>query len=101
MGFSVDAVRREDKDGGRKRLGWFLGHRRRHRAFPRPLPGTVVGLTHDVAETYVPVRITVAYAAQKPVPKPFLMILEWIRTPAGWKMATDITLPIPPAPPSN
>ncbi len=61
----------------------------------------VVGLTHDVAETYVPVRITVAYAGQTPVPKPFLMILEWIRTPAGWKMATDIALPIPPAPPSN
>ena len=59
----------------------------------------VVGLTHDVAETYVPVRINVAYAGQTPVPKPFLMILEWIRTPAGWKMAPDIALPIPP--PSN
>jgi len=58
----------------------------------------VVGLTHDVAETYVPVKITVAYAGQTPVPKPFLMILDWIRTPEGWRMATDIALPVPPAP---
>lgn len=58
----------------------------------------VVGLTTDVAETYVPVKITVAYAGQTPVPKPFLMILEWVKTPGGWKMATDIALPIPPAP---
>jgi hypothetical protein len=57
----------------------------------------VVGLTHDVAETYVPVNITVAYAGQTPVPRPFLMILNWIRTTDGWRMATDIALPIPPA----
>jgi hypothetical protein len=57
----------------------------------------VVGLTRDVAETYAPVKISVAYAGQNPVPKPFLMILEWIRTPDGWKMATDIALPIPPS----
>jgi len=58
----------------------------------------VVALSADVAETYVPVNITVAYAGQTPVPKPFLMILEWVRTPQGWRMATDIALPIPPAP---
>ena len=58
----------------------------------------IVALSHDVAETYVPVSITVAYAGQTPVPKPFLMILEWVRTPQGWRMATDIALPIPPAP---
>jgi hypothetical protein len=57
-----------------------------------------VGLTHDVAETYAPVHITVAYAGQTPVPKPFLMIVDWIRTPDGWRMATDIALPIPPPP---
>jgi hypothetical protein len=57
----------------------------------------VVGLSHDVAETYVPVNITVAYGGQTPVPKPFLMILDWVRTPEGWRMATDIALPIPPA----
>jgi hypothetical protein len=57
-----------------------------------------VGLTHDVAETYAPVNITVAYAGQNPVPNPFLMIVDWIRTKDGWKMATDIALPIPPPP---
>jgi hypothetical protein len=58
----------------------------------------VVGLTQDVAETYAPVKISVAYAGQTPTPKPFLMILDWIRTPDGWRMATDIALPIPSAP---
>jgi hypothetical protein len=56
----------------------------------------LVGLSADVAETYVPLQISVAYAGQTPVPKPFLMIVEWVRTPAGWRMATDIALPIPP-----
>jgi hypothetical protein len=58
----------------------------------------VVALSHDVIETYVPVSITVAYAGQSPVPKPFLMILDWVRTPEGWRMATDIALPIPSPP---
>jgi len=58
----------------------------------------VVALSRDVAETYVPVSITVTYGGQDPVPKPFLMILEWVRTPDGWGIATDIALPIPPVP---
>jgi hypothetical protein len=58
----------------------------------------VVGLTVDVAETYVPARITVAYGGQTPVPKPFLMILDWVRTRGGWRLATDVALPVPPAP---
>ena len=57
-----------------------------------------VGLTADIAETYAPLNITVAYAGQTPVPKPFLMIVTWVRTPVGWKMATDVALPIPPPP---
>lgn len=57
-----------------------------------------VGLTADVAETYAPLEITVSYAGQTPAPKPFLMIVTWIRTSDGWKMATDIALPIPTAP---
>lgn len=52
-------------------------------------------LSPDVVQTYVPVKITVAYAGQTPEPKPFLMILEWVKTRSGWKMATDIALPIP------
>jgi hypothetical protein len=56
-------------------------------------------LTPTVAQTYVPVDISVAYAGQSGTPKPFLMIIEWVRLPSGdWKMATDIALPIPPPP---
>jgi hypothetical protein len=58
-----------------------------------------VGLTSETAETYAPLNISVAYAGQTPVPKPFLMIVTWVCTPGGWKMAADIALPIPPAPP--
>jgi hypothetical protein len=54
-------------------------------------------LAPTVAESYVPVNISVAYAGQSGTPKPFLMIIEWVRLPSGdWKMATDIALPIPP-----
>ena len=60
-----------------------------------------VDLASDVAETYAPLDITVAYAGQAPVPKPFLMIVTWLRTQAGWKMATDIALPIPTPPDAN
>ena len=55
-------------------------------------------LTKDVADTYAPLSISVGYAGQTPVPKAFLMIVTWIRTTGGWRMATDIALPIPPAP---
>ena len=60
-----------------------------------------VGLTGDVAETYAPLDISVSYAGQTATPKPFLMIVTWITTPDGWKMATDVALPIPPAPSSK
>jgi hypothetical protein len=54
----------------------------------------------SVAETYVPVSISVGYAGQSGTPKPFLMIIEWVRLNSGvWRMATDIALPIPPLPP--
>jgi hypothetical protein len=57
-----------------------------------------VGLTADVAETYAPLDISVSYAGQTATPKPLLMIVNWVRTPDGWKIATDVALPIPPAP---
>jgi hypothetical protein len=60
----------------------------------------VVQLDRGVAETYVPLEILVAYAGQSGKPKPFLMIVEWVRVGGEWKMATDIALPIPPTPPS-
>jgi hypothetical protein len=55
----------------------------------------VVLLNPTVAETYVPLSISVAYAGQSGTPKPFLMIVEWVRDHGAWKMATDIALPIP------
>jgi len=57
-----------------------------------------VFITPEIAETYVPVRITVGYGGQEPVPRPFVMVLLWIQTPQGWKMATDIPIPVPPEP---
>jgi hypothetical protein len=58
----------------------------------------VVGLTRDVAETYAPVTITSGYGGQAPVARRFLMVLEWVKTTDGWRVATDIPLPIPLAP---
>ena len=58
----------------------------------------VVGLTHDVAESYVPMNITVSYAGQSGTPKPFLMIINWLRVGKDWKVASEIILPVPPAP---
>jgi ketosteroid isomerase-like protein len=61
----------------------------------------VVFISPDIAETYAPVRITVAYGGQNPVPKPFVMVLLWIKTPRGWKMITDIPIPVPPDSPAQ
>jgi hypothetical protein len=58
----------------------------------------VVGLSPDVAETYVPVTITSGYGGQAPVGRRFLMVLDWVRTSEGWRVATDIPMPIPPPP---
>ena len=58
----------------------------------------VVGLTPDLAESYDPVTITVSYAGQDGTPKPFLMIIDWIKIADDWKVATEIILPVPPSP---
>src|ERR1700686_2584208 len=58
----------------------------------------VVGLTHDLAESYVPMKITVSYAGQDGTPRPFLMIINWIRIGESWKIASEIILPVPPVP---
>lgn len=58
----------------------------------------VVGLTRDVAESYVPMNITVSYAGQSGTPKPFLMIINWLRIGQDWKIASEIILPVPPVP---
>src|SRR5690349_19804977 len=58
----------------------------------------VVGLTRDVAESYVPMNITVSYAGQDGTARPFLMITNWLRAGKDWKIASEIILPVPPAP---
>jgi hypothetical protein len=58
----------------------------------------VVGLTHDLAESYAPLDITVSYAGQDGTPRPFLLIINWIRVRKEWKVASEIILPIPPVP---
>jgi hypothetical protein len=58
----------------------------------------VVGLTHGVAESYAPMNITVSYAGQDGTPRPFLMIIDWIKVGKDWKVASEIILPVPPAP---
>jgi hypothetical protein len=57
----------------------------------------VVGLTRDLAESYAPMSITVSYAGQDGTPKPFLMIIDWIKVAGDWKIASEIILPVPPA----
>ena len=52
----------------------------------------------EVAETYVPVKITVGYAGQQAVPKPFLLVMDWVKVSGDWKMASDIAIPVPPPP---
>jgi hypothetical protein len=59
----------------------------------------IVGLSHELAESYSPMTITVSYAGQDGTPRPFLMIINWIKIAKEWKIASEIILPVPPAPP--
>jgi hypothetical protein len=58
----------------------------------------VVGLTRELAQSYVPLTITVSYAGQDGTPKPFLLIIDWLKVGKDWKIASEIILPVPPAP---
>jgi predicted RNA-binding protein len=60
----------------------------------------VVGRTDEWVESYAPVNITVSYAGQDGTPKPFLVIVEWIKVEKDWKIASEIILPVPPPPTS-
>jgi hypothetical protein len=61
----------------------------------------VVGLTGELAESYAPVTITVSYAGQSGTPKPFLLIVDWLKVAKDWKIAAEIILPVPPASPAK
>jgi hypothetical protein len=58
----------------------------------------VVGLTRELAESYAPVTITVSYAGQDGTPKPFLIVINWLKAGKDWKIASEVLLPVPPAP---
>jgi len=45
-----------------------------------------------------PADQTVRYGGQQAVPKPFLILIDWVKTLTGWKMASDIAIPVPPPP---
>jgi hypothetical protein len=59
----------------------------------------VVGISTTVAETYTPANIAVTYGGQDPAPHPFIIIVDWLDTASGWKIASEIILPVPPASP--
>jgi hypothetical protein len=60
----------------------------------------VVGRTDQWAESYAPVNITVSYAGQDGTPRPFLVIVEWMKVAKEWKIASEIILPVPLPPAS-
>jgi hypothetical protein len=57
-----------------------------------------VAISGTVAETYAPMTIAVSYGGQNPAPRPFLMVVDWLKTPKGWKIASEIIIPVPVAP---
>jgi hypothetical protein len=42
------------------------------------------------------VTIAVSYAGQDGTPKPFLMIVDWLKVGSDWKIASEIIVPVPP-----
>ena len=81
------------RSGNLPRLFWS-----RKAPFRPKATGPDFGLTRDMAETYAPMTITVSYTGQDGTPKPFLMIINWIKVGKDWKVASEIILPVPPAP---
>jgi hypothetical protein len=59
----------------------------------------LVGLTRDVAESYVPMNIRVSYAGQDGTTRPFLMIINWLRVGRDWKVALKLFCRSRPYPP--
>ena len=57
-----------------------------------------VGISTTVAETYAPMKISVSYGGQDPSARPFLMVVDWLKTADGWKIASEIIIPVPTPP---
>jgi hypothetical protein len=54
----------------------------------------VTGLTGHSAEVYAPVEITAGAPGQSKT-YPVLMIVDWVKTLQGWRMATNVAIPMP------
>lgn len=53
-------------------------------------------LAPDVVETYVPIVLTTLFEDGKPVEsRPFILIMQWVMSSKGFKLATDVALPVP------
>ncbi len=55
-----------------------------------------VGISTTVAETYAPMKIAVSHGGQDPAPRPFIMVIDWLKTVDGWRIASEIIIPVPP-----
>ena len=59
----------------------------------------VVMLGGDAAQVYALVRFTIGAPGQPAQESPTLMNQTWVRTPAGWRVASILPIPyVPPAP---
>jgi hypothetical protein len=52
-------------------------------------------LSSDVAQLYVPIVFTIGSAGQAAQTTRFLMNQTIIKTPAGWKVASILPIPVP------
>ena len=55
----------------------------------------VTMLSNDVAQLYVPIVFTIGPAGQAAQTTRFLMNQTIIKTPAGWKVASILPIPVP------
>ncbi len=57
----------------------------------------VVRLTDHAVEAYAPVEITAGGPDHDSKTYPVLMIVDWVKAPPGWRMASNVAIPIPQA----
>ena len=54
-------------------------------------------LSKTTAQLYVPIMFTIGPPGQPAPDTPFLMNQTWIMTGSGWRIATILPIPVPPA----
>ena len=60
--------------------------------------GMKVALLGDTtAQLYVPIMFTIGPPGQPAPDTPFLMNQTWVKTGSGWRIATILPIPVPPA----